>query len=357
MSDNGRDVPLFNVPAEWLESVGHCPVCASSDREVAIEGMGDINYGVVAGDWRFQRCLTCHSFYLDPRIDRDHIAKAYATYETHAAGTGRRERKGLARFVQRLADAYTQWRYALPSNCDSLPMAIGAYLLPMLRLERDFTMRHAYTRSSPGSVLDVGCGNGDFLMRMHEAGWHTRGLDFDPQAVAVAQSRGLDVVLAAADSMASDVRHYDLVTASHVIEHIHRPREFLLELFDKVAPGGALWIATPNIESPVRKLMGKYWNSWEVPRHLQMFNVGSLRTFMRESLGDQYCLSVRRRGWHIYWAMAQSEVLREGKRRGARLTLSRSQKLVALALECMALLSPRWGDEIVVEVRKPASAG
>jgi 2-polyprenyl-3-methyl-5-hydroxy-6-metoxy-1,4-benzoquinol methylase len=353
MSADTSNPPPFDMPVEWTERVDSCPVCTGREREMVAEGMRDVNYGAIAGDWRFWRCLSCRSIYMDPRIDSEHIAKAYANYETHHADTGRRLRRGLAGFVQRAGDAYVQRRYGLPGGSDSASMAVCAYLFLPLLLERDYMMRHASKPKRSGSVLDVGCGNGDFLARMRDAGWSVRGIDFDPQAVAIAQSRGLDVVLATVDSVVLDQRRYDLVAASHVIEHLHHPESFLAELFEKVAPGGALWIATPNSDSPVRRLAGPYWDKWEVPRHLQLFNVDSLRAFIRRTLGDQYRPVFRRRGWHIYWSMAQSAVLREGKRRGERPALPARQKPLALMLECAAILLPSWGDEIVVEVRKP----
>jgi 2-polyprenyl-3-methyl-5-hydroxy-6-metoxy-1,4-benzoquinol methylase len=353
MSAHTSDMPPFNVPVEWTEQVDSCPVCGSRKRELVAEGMRDINYDAVAGTWRFQRCSNCRSIYMDPRIDSEHIAKAYANYETHHVEARRRERHGLAGFVQRAGDAYTQRRYGLPGGDDAF-MAFCAYLFPPLRLERDYMMRHAFRPKQPGSVLDVGCGNGDFLARMRDAGWSVYGVDFDPAAVQVARSRGLDVTLATVDNVALDPRRYDLVAASHVIEHVHDPRSFLAELFERVAPGGTLWIATPNSESPVRRLAGAYWDKWEVPRHLQIFNVDSLCTFFKGAIGNQCHPVFRRRGWHVYWSMAQSAVLREGKRRAGRPRLPARQRPLAFALECAAMLSPRWGDELVVEVRKPA---
>ena len=38
----------------------------------------------------------------------------------------------------------------------------------------------------PGRLLDVGCGEGEFLDRTCRAGWQVVGVDFDPKAVRAA---------------------------------------------------------------------------------------------------------------------------------------------------------------------------
>jgi 2-polyprenyl-3-methyl-5-hydroxy-6-metoxy-1,4-benzoquinol methylase len=342
----------FEVKEEWLESVERCPVCGNASRKPIASGLRDINYGGVSGAWDFKQCLECRSVYMDPRIDKEHISSAYARYETHTVSKPNSEKKGLSGFFQRMGDAYAWKKYGLPGRDHSLGKALLAYLFPSIRLERDFLCRHADSRMHPRSVLDVGCGNGDFLKRMKDAGWITRGVDFDPAAVAVARARGLDVELGSVDQMDGAEHGFDLVTASHVIEHVHEPELFLKQLYMQVRPGGVLWIATPNIDSPLRRIEGEFWNNWETPRHLQMFNQMSLKAMLERSLGEMLGVTFKRRGWHVYWSMAQSAFLRKGMQRATRPRLAVRRLPVALILELAALISPRFGDELVVEIHK-----
>lgn len=342
----------FKVPDAWLESVAACPVCGANDRRELAAHLRDINYGVVAGEWRFHRCTACHTAYLDPRIDSGHIACAYADYETHTVRGQPPARSGLGRFIRDAVDAYSANRYGYPTGAWPAWLGMAAYLFPPLRLERDFAMRHA-SKGSGCTVLDIGCGNGEFLARMKQAGWDASGVDFDPVAVAIARAQGLDVTLAAVGEALPE-RVYDLVAASHVIEHVHDPIGFLRDLFSRVAPGGKLWLATPNVDSPLRQLEGGYWDKWEIPRHLQIFSAGSLKACIETALGVEP--RFRRRGWHLYWSMAQSRRLREGKLRGERPSLPWRAKLLAVVLELAALISPHWGDEFVVEVSKPGES-
>jgi 2-polyprenyl-3-methyl-5-hydroxy-6-metoxy-1,4-benzoquinol methylase len=102
-------------------------------------------------------------------------------------------------------------------------------------------------------VLDVGCGRGEFLELMREAGVTARGIDLDPESVALCRGRGLDVetgdvfdVLAA-----TPAGFYDGIFAAQVIEHM-TPSEvpaFVKLCGDKLRSGGVLVLETPNPES------------------------------------------------------------------------------------------------------------
>ncbi len=79
-------------------------------------------------------------------------------------------------------------------------------------------------------VLDVGCGNGEFLKRAKGLGWEVYGLDFDPKAVTAAQASGIHATVGDLESARYPSEHFDAVTMSHVIEHLHDPVEALREV-------------------------------------------------------------------------------------------------------------------------------
>ena len=58
-----------------------------------------------------------------------------------------------------------------------------------LRLKLDYYARHL--QGTPSRLLDVGCGNGGFLLRAREMGWKAEGCDPDPQAVQTCRNLGL----------------------------------------------------------------------------------------------------------------------------------------------------------------------
>ena len=103
-----------------------------------------------------------------------------------------------------------------------------------------------------GQVLDLGCGRGEFLELMREAGIAARGIDLSGECVALCRSKGLDAqkadLFTSLDAL--DDLSLDGVFSAQVVEHL--PPERIPELIrlaaSKLAPGGLLAIETPNPE-------------------------------------------------------------------------------------------------------------
>ncbi len=109
------------------------------------------------------------------------------------------------------------------------------------------------TVRSLGKVLDVGCGRGEMLQVLEEAGIEAYGIDTNSLCVERCRARGLEVELADALKHLADVPTASLgaVTAIHLVEHL--TTEELIEFLDlamaALKPGGLLILETPNPEN------------------------------------------------------------------------------------------------------------
>lgn len=105
-----------------------------------------------------------------------------------------------------------------------------------------------------GPVLDVGCGRGEFLELMTDAGIAARGIDLDESMAARARAKGLDV--ATGDGIAAlrelPAGSLGAVTSFQVIEHVPVPlvRELFVSAAAALRPGGVLVAETVNPHSP-----------------------------------------------------------------------------------------------------------
>lgn len=93
-------------------------------------------------------------------------------------------------------------------------------------------------------LLEVGCGQGHFLTRMHNL-YECQGLEFNPKAIEDCQSKGLNVTSSTLGSMETS---FDLVVAFEVLEHLSNPREFIEEALSVVKTNGYLLLAVPDPE-------------------------------------------------------------------------------------------------------------
>lgn len=72
---------------------------------------------------------------------------------------------------------------------------------------------------TPGTALDVGCGTGNLVRALQDAGWRSMGFDVCPGNVARCVDAHASCVLSAVDRWDWSVR-YDLILAVAVLEHL-----------------------------------------------------------------------------------------------------------------------------------------
>lgn len=137
--------------------------------------------------------------------------------------------------------------------------------------------RAAFVRSvAPrGRLLDYGCGNGAFARFMANRGYVAVGLEPFSLGNPI-QSGRLKLIRAPLEE--ADLGEFDVITLWHVLEHIARPADLLRQLGRHLAPGGALIVSVPNLESWQGRLFRGQWFHLDAPRHLIHFEPSTLRS-------------------------------------------------------------------------------
>jgi 2-polyprenyl-3-methyl-5-hydroxy-6-metoxy-1,4-benzoquinol methylase len=134
---------------------------------------------------------------------------------------------------------------------------------------------------SPVTMLDIGCGDGHTLnIYKQEAGKavETHGVDFNADAVKMAQAEGHQGYCGRFEDVALPSAYFDLVTATHVIEHVADPKAFVEKVYQVLRSGGIFWFETPNIGSLDAKLFKHHhWGAYHFPRHWYFFDVHSIK--------------------------------------------------------------------------------
>ncbi|MDE2344555.1 MAG: methyltransferase domain-containing protein, partial [Betaproteobacteria bacterium] len=261
---------------------------------------------------------------------------------------------GTGGLVWALIHGYLNWRFGMrrtPSN------RFGAWVfsaIEPLRLKLDYYGRHL-TRvqfPQPGRLLDVGCGNGAFLMRAREAGWHVAGCEPDAKAVAACRAQGLDVIQGDIFNTALDGQLFDVVTISHVLEHVVDPQALLKRAYMLLCPGGVLWVALPNPHSLGLRIFGAAWRGLHVPFHLCIPSQTRLRRWM-ETTGF-VSTQMMRRGTHSKRLWADSLAI--AHREQIAIRSSATVATLRAVTDFLAALAPRWAEETVMIARKPETS-
>jgi 2-polyprenyl-3-methyl-5-hydroxy-6-metoxy-1,4-benzoquinol methylase len=324
--------------------LGACPVCASSLRSLAYSDARDVVFGVAPGAWQVYSCGDCASFYVDPRPTRRSIGLAYSQYFTHEID----DHDSLVHprtLVQKLRNDYLRWRfgYDIPGLAP-----LGRWivrLMPFRRRRYDRLTREVLPPHPGARLLDVGCGSGAFLAQMREVGWTVVGQDVDEKAAAAARARGIEVRLGPLANDHGD--SFDVITANHVIEHVHDPIELLRTCAELLAPKGRLWLATPNADALGRRLYGKYWAGLDSPRHLVLYSRRSLELALRKAGFQRIAI---RPAIGPYGSVGTSSSLRRRETGGVSGPLrARAENLLG---DTLMVGVPRWGDELIATAER-----
>ena len=281
---NSESHHVINQP--WpevdLEYLGNCPLCGSVQRTILYEGLRDRAFFCAPGSWSLHRCGGCKCVYLDPRPTPESMCRAYEQYYTHQIEDQKVPGSLLKLTRRAIKNGYLnrKWGTNLSPSSQILGILLPKYLKAFIDEE---LMRHLPRPAGGRSLLDVGCGSGQFLSIAQNAGWRVTGFDPDLKAVETARSRGLNVCLGGFETLPQKCDYFDAITVSHVIEHAYNPKELLANCYRLLKPGGYFWIETPNIDSYGHSEFKSDWRGLESPRHLQLLSWMLLQRMLEDA--------------------------------------------------------------------------
>ncbi len=336
-----------------LDTVDRCPACGSGKRDARRYSRHD-DAGIMPDIWHIVGCADCGSLYLDPRPDAESLPRAYLDYYTHHAEPEEVPQDGAGGLVWSLVHGYLNHRFGMRRTPSNKLGALVFSAIEPLRLKLDYYGRHLTRRKlpKPGRLLDVGCGNGAFLMRAREMGWEVAGCEPDAKAVAACQAQGLDVIHGDVFHTALDVKPFDVVTISHVLEHVTDQRGLLNRVHLLLRTGGVLWVAVPNPESFGLHIFGSAWRGLHVPFHLCIPSQEELMFLVRSA---KFCApKIMRRGAHSQWLWSDSAVIARRERVG--IPPRQVLNVARLLTDFLSAFTPRFAEETVIIAHKPEAS-
>lgn len=95
-------------------------------------------------------------------------------------------------------------------------------------------------------VLDVGCGVGQVVARLQEAGFEAHGLDVSRPNIERARKVSERCRLYDGKKLPYPDQHFASAGALNVLEHVDEPEAFIQEIVRVVEPGGKVVLSSPN---------------------------------------------------------------------------------------------------------------
>lgn len=145
----------------------------------------------------------------------------------------------------------------------------------MYKLVRLFTLRSKLKilngLGTQKTLMDYGCGTGDFLEHCQSNGWTVTGVEPSEKARNISLNK-IPTGIVADISQFSKQDSFDIITLWHVLEHVHDLNSLIKSLKEKLNKNGYIIIALPNHQSYDQSIYKEYWAAYDVPRHLYHFD-------------------------------------------------------------------------------------
>jgi SAM-dependent methyltransferase len=95
----------------------------------------------------------------------------------------------------------------------------------------------------PKSLLEIGCGAGEFLQKAVTGVDFAMGVDINESALELARKKGVTV---SSQNIGEIESSFDMIVMFQVLEHIEAPKDLLFDMVAKLNDGGVLILAVPN---------------------------------------------------------------------------------------------------------------
>ncbi len=296
------DLPTF----EGAERQIDCAVCGS----VLQRPMWAVRDSLLGapGEYRIVRCPECGTLRMSPRPPFEERRAAFS-------------------------DLYPLFDWALGRKRAQADQRIARFAPQIEQINR---------RQKPGRLLDVGCGDGFFMLGMHRRGWEVSGIELHEKVAAYAREElGLDVK-GGAEHEVDWGGVYDCITLFGVIEDVDDPNACLKRCLEHLADDGLLVVQTHNIGSLEARLFGPHWFNIEAPRHVWHFSPETLNKLLQNDGFKQVDL--------LHYGAAYVTERSIENRRGKVFPSSALDRVIRKAVVApAAMIMPKLGQGIMIE--------
>ena len=191
-------------------------------------------------EYEAYRCVKCCTFFLHPQPTKAQLEKAY---DSSYYGEGESKFSPL---VEKVIDFFRM------QNAKKMARLFGGR----------------------GKIVDVGCGNGNFLSYLGKAGnFNLIGIEPEGSSADRAEKHEeIQLIRGFLEENTFEPKSIDAISLIHVFEHLPNPQQSL-DIFQKtLKEDGTILIEIPNIDSWQANLFKQNWLHLDPPRHLNLMS-------------------------------------------------------------------------------------
>jgi len=180
---------------------------------------------------------------------------------------------------------YTNPRPSSESIIEYYPQVYNPHKIrDMSLLEKLYYKYFRTPEKKNGRILDVGCGNGNYLKFLRKRGWDCHGTEINNSVISyMINNSGLTIHKGELYDANFEDEYFDLITFWGSLEHMSDPSKVLQKAHSLLKTEGKLIIWLQNIESVEARIFKKYWHHLEVPTHYYQFSPSTLSSILKRT--------------------------------------------------------------------------
>ena len=237
----------------------NCNLCGSDNYQSVLKVPDQLSKGI--NSFILVKCTNCGLVFVNPRPKKSEMTKYYTQD-----------------YYEPMHDSIKKEKNFIIKLYDNFKDKVGRKKLyeKVQRVEKN--------TESPGMIVDVGCGNGDFLGKMKTRGWKCLGIEIsNVMSEYATQKYGIDVFNGEFEEARLSEDSVDALTFWHSLEHLHDPMRVLKESYRVLKNDGLIIIKVPNIERYEFMLLKEKWPHLDVPRHLYQWSARTLTQALKKT--------------------------------------------------------------------------
>ena len=223
-----------------------CIFCKKKKQRKIEENIKDYEFKV-AGSYSYLQCIHCELISLSPFPSLKDLKKFYPNnYISYLENS---KKKGIIYYV--LEKIYN--------------------FIYLKKLKKEIKI--------DSNLLDVGGGNGDFLINVSNSNSKLYSIDFNKIVCEIAKKKGVNSYCGFFLDYSED-KKFDYIFMNHYLEHVIDPMQELKKAFKILKKSGRILGIMPNFYSWDQKIFGKYWGGNHVPRHTYQYSPKVLKKML-----------------------------------------------------------------------------
>jgi len=246
-----------------------CNLCGSTDHSLLLTAR-DRLYGC-DGTFTYVECKECGLVYMNPQVSPGDIGKLYpSTYTPHKQKSETRQQ--------------------------------NLHLLKAKLKKRPFPAVVCDKLTKQSRLLDVGCGNADFLNEVRNVTQcQVYGIDISRAAAEAAKANhGIDMFTGTILQCPFPEGYFDVITSWWYLEHVSNPSEVLRKMAVLLKQDGHCVIGIPNIDSFNARTFGNKWYHLDCPRHLHIYSPDTIAKLLDKAGFDVRSIFFHRAPWGLF---------------------------------------------------------